>query len=83
MIKKALAEVGIELKPDMTTENVFSDLQKLFSENEDNFNKCCFDYRDKRCNYQGEITTCNKTIEDCKQHGNIARFGGFLPIGCG
>lgn len=44
---------------------------------------CMFDYKSLHCGYTGELTECNKTIEDCKQHGNIARFGGILPIGCG
>ncbi len=44
---------------------------------------CASEYKELHCGYKGELPTCNKSIEDCKQHGNIARFGGFLPIGCG
>lgn len=30
------------------------------------------------CGYVGALTTCDKTLDDCKTHGNEARFGGVL-----
>ncbi|MBQ0066786.1 MAG: hypothetical protein KBS60_01170 [Phascolarctobacterium sp.] len=41
---------------------------------------CPFKYKGIRCGYCGDKATCNKTLLDCREHGNSARFGGFPGI---
>lgn len=38
---------------------------------------CPWTYKGWRCKYSGSLPACNHTASDCKNHGNIARFGGF------
>jgi phage-related protein len=38
------------------------------------------DPRGLGCAYQGALAICNRTIEDCRAHGNTSRFGGFPGI---
>lgn len=46
-------------------------------------NFCSFKFRDNRCQYSGLITTCNKTLSDCRARNNSARYGGYLGLGAG
>ena len=41
---------------------------------------CQYIYKDACCGYKGEIETCDMSLEDCKRHGNIQRFGGFPTL---
>ena len=43
-------------------------------------NFCSFKFRDNRCQYSGAITTCNKTLSNCRARNNSARFGGFVSL---
>lgn len=46
-------------------------------------NFCSFKFKDSRCGYVGAITTCNKTLSDCRARNNSPRFGGFIGLGGG
>ena len=46
-------------------------------------NFCSFKFKDTRCGYVGAITTCNKTLSDCRARNNSPRFGGFVGLGGG
>ena len=35
------------------------------------------------CGYSGVETTCNRTLSDCQDRNNSARFGGFMGLGKG
>jgi phage-related protein len=37
---------------------------------------CPYRFKDIECGYNGELTTCNKTLADCRTKGNSQRFGG-------
>jgi len=39
---------------------------------------CPWGFKDWRCRYAGALTTCNRTIDDCRERNNVARFGGFV-----
>ena len=41
---------------------------------------CPFKYKSVKCGYNGALTTCNKTLTDCRAHSNSTRFGGFPGI---
>lgn len=41
---------------------------------------CPFKFKGVRCGYKGPITTCNKTLTDCRERGNNTRFGGEPTI---
>jgi lambda family phage minor tail protein L len=43
-------------------------------------NNCRFKYKGLRCGYNGEEETCAHTLEDCREHKNSKRFGGFVGI---
>lgn len=43
-------------------------------------NNCPFQYKGLRCGYNGNISTCNHTLVDCRDHNNSERFGGFTGI---
>ena len=43
-------------------------------------NNCRFKYKGVRCGYTGSIKTCAHTLEDCRNHHNSVRFGGFVGI---
>ena len=37
---------------------------------------CRFRYKGPHCGYAGALTTCARTLDDCRAHSNSARFGG-------
>lgn len=41
---------------------------------------CPFKYKGIECGYDGNMTTCLKTLTACREHGNSQRFGGFPGI---
>jgi len=41
---------------------------------------CPFKYKGLRCGYNGNLADCNRTLADCRLHGNSTRFGGFPGI---
>lgn len=43
-------------------------------------NSCPFVYKGVRCGYNGGSGSCNHTLQDCRNHGNSKRFGGFPGI---
>lgn len=44
---------------------------------------CNFRYRGAECAHTGPKPTCKRTLDDCRAHGNSARFGGFPGLGGG
>lgn len=46
-------------------------------------NFCSFKFKDARCAYSGVITTCNKTLSDCRARNNSVRYGGMVGTGSG
>ena len=44
-------------------------------------NFCSFKFKDNRCGYVGAITTCNKTLSDCRARNNSVRYGGMVGTG--
>lgn len=46
-------------------------------------NMCRFKYKDSRCAATSGLTTCNKTLANCRERNNSARFGGFPGVGKG
>ena len=43
-------------------------------------NNCRFAYKGVRCGYNGNRSTCDHTLADCREHGNSKRYGGFPGI---
>ncbi len=43
-------------------------------------NFCQWKFKSTECGYTGTETSCNKTLQRCKELGNEARFGGFPSI---
>lgn len=41
---------------------------------------CPFKFKGVQCGYTGALTACNKTLSDCRKHGNSARYGGEPTI---
>lgn len=41
---------------------------------------CPFKFKGAQCGYTGSLTTCNKTLSDCRKRGNSMRFGGEPTI---
>lgn len=42
---------------------------------------CNWKYKDSMtCQYSGALTTCNKSLTDCRLHNNTINFGGFLSL---
>ena len=41
---------------------------------------CPFRYKGIQCGYNGNLLTCDKTLADCRNHGNSVRFGGEPTI---
>lgn len=41
---------------------------------------CRWIYKSAECAYSGELTTCKRTLADCRLHSNTVRFGGFPGI---
>lgn len=37
---------------------------------------CRFRYQGPHCGYAGALTTCARTLDDCRAHSNSTRFGG-------
>ncbi len=44
---------------------------------EHGYTPCPFTFGESPCGYAGEARECAKTIEDCRKHGQIKRFGGY------
>lgn len=43
-------------------------------------NNCRFAYKGVRCGYNGNMSTCDHTLADCREHRNSKRYGGFPGI---
>ena len=41
---------------------------------------CQWGFKDERCQYSGEETTCDKTLTACQARNNETRFGGYPSI---
>ncbi len=41
---------------------------------------CPFKFKGPQCGYSGNLTTCDKTLSDCRAHNNSVRFGGEPTI---
>lgn len=41
------------------------------------------DFKGTLCGYAGGETECNRTLKQCREYGNSARFGGFPLMGVG
>ncbi len=41
---------------------------------------CPFKYKGPQCGYSGSISSCKKTLADCRLHNNSVRFGGEPTI---
>ncbi len=41
---------------------------------------CQWGFKDSRCQYSGEETTCDKTFTSCQARNNVVRFGGYPSI---
>lgn len=41
---------------------------------------CPFQFKGIECGYKGVVTSCNKTLADCRRCGNSKRFGGEPTI---
>jgi hypothetical protein len=41
---------------------------------------CSHYYRDYFCGYDGDLPMCDKTFDDCKLHGNVERFNGYVKV---
>ena len=46
-------------------------------------NHCRFTFRSTECGYSGLDTTCEKTIEACREKNNVTRFGAFVGLRSG
>jgi len=46
-------------------------------------NSCNWTYKGRECNYAGGLTTCKRTLTDCRAHANSARFGGRPGLAAG
>lgn len=46
-------------------------------------NQCPFVFKGTRCGYGGADSSCNKTLDDCRDKNNSDRFGGFPGVGYG
>ncbi len=69
------------------TETVFSfDVERIlggystFSPNTTYDINCQWRFKDSRCQYSGEETTCDKTLSACQARNNSTRFGGYPSI---
>lgn len=46
-----------------------------------NYNTPCqWEFKDFRCRYSGNLTSCNHTEADCMARNNITRYGGFRNV---
>ncbi len=46
-----------------------------------NYNTPCqWEFKDFRCRYTGNLTSCNHTEADCMARNNITRYGGFRNV---
>lgn len=46
-------------------------------------NFCQWKFKSVECGYVGTLTTCNKTLVDCRERDNSKRFLGFVGVGKG
>jgi phage-related protein len=44
---------------------------------------CRWTFKSTECGYSGGLTTCDKTLTQCRLRSNSARFGGFPGVGYG
>lgn len=44
---------------------------------------CRWRFKSTECGYAGGITTCDKSLANCRARANSARFGGFPGVGYG
>ena len=40
----------------------------------------CKAFKDSNCGYTGGFTSCNRTMANCRERGNILRFGAFPSV---
>lgn len=43
-------------------------------------NHCRWQYKSVECGYTGPLASCKKTLDDCRNHNNSKRFGGFIGL---
>lgn len=55
-------------------------LQILFPTRQQMRDRCSYEYLSVECGYNGPLGQCNRTLADCKAHGNEANYGGFPAI---
>jgi len=41
---------------------------------------CGYKFKSARCGYTGTDTTCDRTLDACRQKGNSKRFGGYVGL---
>jgi phage-related protein len=58
-------------------------IRKPFPPNTYISNHCMFQPNSPECGATIDVTTCKRTINDCRGFNNSARFGGFLGLGKG
>ena len=46
-------------------------------------NFCQWKFKSTECGYTGALTTCNKTLSDCRTRNNSGRFLGFVGVSRG
>jgi lambda family phage minor tail protein L len=46
-------------------------------------NFCYWKYKGVECGYTGTLGVCNKSLQECRERNNSARFGGFAGVGFG
>ncbi len=74
-IKATDSSVSMELSLGVDVLKISAPSRFLYSKS------CTFKFRDtETCKYSGYKTSCNKTIYDCRAHGNLANFGGFPAL---
>ena len=39
-------------------------------------------FKDERCGYTGDQTSCDRTLTTCKRYGNLENFSGFPSLPC-
>ncbi|MCP4158603.1 MAG: DUF2163 domain-containing protein [Deltaproteobacteria bacterium] len=74
-IKATDSSVSMELSLGVDVLKISAPSRFLYSKS------CSFKYRGSdTCKYSGSKTSCNKTIYDCRAHGNLENFGGFPAL---
>lgn len=46
-------------------------------------NYCRWRFKSAECGYTGSLSTCGKTLTECRSRNNSRRFGGFPSVGRG